>query len=167
MKILRKYKMDKFQIVLNDRSILDSAGLCHYLYGCYINNVDCVIDSHLEAYDLRITNVYDVIDQFVERTGYDANRITIINGNMIDAPHNYKLIKRPEYWYEIYKINNWLDENHIQTTYTPMTHFGCFLGRSTWYRIWLGAYLWNNYRETTIQTFHSSLHCNYVIQSDD
>ena len=156
-----------YRLVISNRINTNPAGLVEHLYQCLLNDTDCIIDLHPEAYDLRITNVYDVIDRFVDTTGYDPSRITIINGNMIDIPHRYKLIKKPECWYEISEINKWIIGKDLNNGDKPRKHFGAFYGRGTWYRLWLGAILFNKHRDKTIQTFHSSLHCNYVIPKTD
>lgn len=160
--------MEKFNLVTSERYITDPIGLCHYLYSCYINNVDCIIEANLDAFDCNVIGLYNIVDEFVINTGYDASRITIINGNMLQDQYGYNVVSNSDYWYEINTINQWLDKNTPTIEWKPTKHFGCFIGRSTWSRIWISAYLFQTAREKSLQTFHSGLHCNYVIpESDD
>jgi len=121
----------------------------------------------MDGIDYKMLNIYDIIDKFVENTGYNHKRITIVNGNMIDLPYKYKIVKNPKHWYEVVTINQWLDNNNLIVDYKPRKYFGCFVGRSNWQRIWISAYLWSTQQNKTIQTFHSGFHCNYVIPKSD
>lgn len=154
-----------YQLISEDLYLHAPEKLSQHLYECLINNTDCIIDTFLEAYDFKITGLYQLLDEFVKRTGYQAHRITLITGNMVAAPYRYKIIKKPEYWYEVYEISKWLNSlpSALDAGQNPIKHFGNFSGRSTWYRIWIGSILFNHYKDKTIQTFHSGFHCNYVV----
>jgi hypothetical protein len=158
---------NRYNLILDDLMIPAPDRLTEHLYQCLLHDCDCVIDTKWEAYDLYITGVYRIIDRFVDITNYDPARITIVTANVIDRPYRYKLIKQPKYWYELDFINKWLIHNTVDTGVTPVKHFGNFVGRATWYRIWIAAYLWNQHRACTLQTFHSGLAKNYTVPKDD
>jgi hypothetical protein len=35
-----------------------------------------------------------------------------------------------------------------------LKHFGLFIGRSSWQRLWMASHTWQNYRDETVMTYH-------------
>jgi len=133
------------------------------LYESYINDLDTVVDIHLEGPCCQTIGLYRLLDSFCKVSGYSKSRITIITANLIENHSEYKIIPNSQYWYEVKEIQKWLLKNQCIHDFLPTKHFGNFVGRSTWYRLWIGAYLFNRHRKKTLQTFHSSFSCNYVV----
>lgn len=46
---------------------------------------------------------------------------------------------------------------HCPSKKNILYHFGCFVNGSTWNRLWLSAYLFQNFKEKTLQTFRRDL----------
>lgn len=134
-----------------------------YLYECLLADQDAVIDFCLEGWCAQTTGLYGLLDNFCNQTGYNPNRITIYTANMLEAHDRYCVVRVPEYWYELEEIKQWLTTNNLSWSSNPTKHFGHFIGRSSWSRLWLSAILDSRYADRTLQTFHSSFGCNYAV----
>jgi hypothetical protein len=80
---------------------------------------------------------------------------------MVEDHDEYHIDKIPEYWYEVNEIRRWLTGKTINVSNTPEKHFGNFIGRSSWYRLWVAALLNYKFRDKTIQTYHTGLQTHY------
>ena len=154
------------KIISEDTFIWQEVELMVYLYECLTKDQDVLLDFQLEGPCARTNGLYNILDLFCNATGYQHNRITIRTGNLIESHSYYNIKKTPEYWYEIKLIQTWLTTVTVNTGTTPIKHFGSFIGRSTWARLWIASVLYENYSNKTIQTFHSGLQENYVVAKD-
>jgi hypothetical protein len=137
-----------------------------YLYDCYINNTNAVIDSHLEGSCCYANGLYRTLDEFCARTGYAPERITVRTANLVEQHGRYNIVCVPEYWYEVREIQKWAAGKDLYTTNSPTKHFGNFIGRANWYRIWIAALLNLKYSNKTSQTFNSGLRSRYIVKDD-
>lgn len=153
-----------FHQISEDRQIWSADKLVMYLHDCLANDTDAIIDFRLEGPCCLANGLYLVLDNFCDHTGYLKNRITIKTANMVEHHTEYKIKYIPEYWYEVSNIQEWLINTNIQDNKTPNKHFGNFVGRSTWNRLWISTLLDKHYSNKTLQTFHSSMSSNYVLK---
>ena len=137
-----------------DNKIWSKDLLLEYLYIQFLKQENSVIDFLPEATCLTSAGVYSIIDKFCEVTGYDKKKITIKTANMIECHREYNILKYADSWYEIPLIQRWLKEHQIISTTTPTKHFGNFISRTHWSRLWLATILNNYYRNMTIQTYN-------------
>jgi hypothetical protein len=138
-----------------------------FLMECYNNDCDILIDFNLEGACHIADGLYGILDNFCEHTGYDPRRISIRTGNMIATHTKYQIERMSTYWYEVKEIQKWLIDNPIDSGTTPTKHFGHFVGRSQWPRLWMSAILDSKYNDVTLQTFHSGINSNYVVKEVD
>lgn len=157
---------NSYHLILEDAKIWSKDLLVMYLYDCLTNNRNAVIDSHLEGSCCQSNGLYRVLDEFCTRTGYMPNRITIRTANLIERHDKYNIVQVPEYWYEVKEIQQWMRGKNLSTSNTPQKHFGNFIGRSNWYRVWIAALLDHCYKDKTVQTFNSSLGSHYIVKND-
>ena len=159
--------MSYIKIQSEDRYIYDRDGLLHFLYSS-VNENSIIIDFSPEGPCARSAGLYLLLDEFCNNTGYDSHQIEIHTANMIEQHSNYKIVKKPSYWFEISLIQEWIKENSVNTNSEQLIyHFGNFMGRSRWPRLWLGAWLHTNHADKTLQTFHGGFNINYRTEDTD
>jgi hypothetical protein len=157
---------NSYHLILEDSKIWRKDLLVMHLYDCYIKDIDAIIDSHLEGSCCHANGLYRILDEFCSRTGYAPNRITIRTANLVEQHDRYNIICVPEYWYEVKEIQRWLHGKNLTTTNTPNKHFGNFIGRANWYRLWIAALLDQQYKNKTAQTFNSGIRSRYIVKND-
>lgn len=118
------------------------------------NNNHCVIDLNSEGPCCESLGLYEILDKVCNQFGYDKSQIVIRTRNQLEQHNQYRIKKYPPlYFTEIqnfmngYPIREISFDNHIK-------HFGLFIGRSNWSRMYLAAYVWNHYRDQSCLTFH-------------
>jgi hypothetical protein len=157
---------NSYHLILEDLKIWRKDLLVMYLYECFIHNKNIVIDSYLEGSCCRTNGLYRVLDEFCNKTKFPSNRITIRTANLVEFHHEYNIVRIPEYWYEVKKIQQWLLDKKLTTSNNSKKHFGNFIGRSSWYRIWIASLLNSKYKDKTVQTFNSGLQSQYIVKND-
>jgi hypothetical protein len=131
------------------------------------SNADVQLDFYLEGPCADTNRLYQILDLFCDNNSYPKEKITIKTGNLIEQHPYYKIEKNYEYWYEVKLIQQWINRNKIESFQRPNKHFGNFVGRSNWARLWISSHLYTNHKNKTLQTFHSGLQKNYVIPKND
>lgn len=137
-----------------DRKIWRKDLLLIYLHDCSRNNQPIEIDFGPEGSCAERLGLYHLLDEFCVNTGYDKNRITIKTANMLEQHAEYVISRHPEYWYEINSIQSWLYDKELSITYSPKKHFGNFISRSNWFRLWTATILHTYHKDKTVQTYH-------------
>jgi hypothetical protein len=151
------------KIISEDNFIWQESELVMYLYNCMNNKSDICLDFYLEGPCAETNGLYRILDLFCSKNNYPKEKITIKTGNLIEKHPHYKIKKEYDYWYEVKLIQQWIEKNKINFTQLPTKHFGNFVGRSTWARLWISSHLYINHKNKTLQTFHSGLQKNYVV----
>jgi len=150
--------------IVEDNKIWRKDLLTMYLYDCATADCDAVIDFCLEGSCCHANGMYRLLDAFCEHTGYSPSRITIKTANLIEQHAKYNIIRVPQYWYEVDRINAWLAGKTVDTGTHPVYHFGNFIGRANWSRIWIASLLNAKFAHTTLQTFNSGLRSHYIVK---
>ena len=151
-----------YKIGINDHKIWRKDLLVMYLYDCFLNNRPAVLTAVPEASSFESNGLYWYLDEFCQHTGYAKSDITIQTGNMIERHPEYQIERVKEAWFEIPIIQRWLWDNAVAPTYTPGLHFGHFIGKANWNRLWVASILHNQYADKSFQTFNSGLGTNYL-----
>jgi hypothetical protein len=157
-----------YQIGVNDNKFWHKERLIMFLHKCMYEQ--CIIELRVapEASSCRANGVFKQLDTFCEGTGYPKSNISIRTGNMIEYHDEYKIIKDvSDTWFEVPVINDWLPSQTIDTGKNPQLHFGHFIGKSNWNRLWVAAILDSKHKDKSFQTFHSGLDTNYLMKRDD
>jgi len=158
--------MSYLKVETEDRYIYKRDELLHFLYQS-VNEDEIVISFVPEGPCATSAGLYVLLDEFCQRTGYNPKQIELHTANMIESHPVYKIVKQAEYWYEIPHVQQWTQEITVKTTPDLKYHFGNFMARSRWPRLWLGAWLYKNHSDKTLQTFHSGFNCNYRTQTSE
>lgn len=152
--------------VIEDNKLWRKDLLVMYLYDCVNSNQAAVIDFNLEGSCCHANGMYRLLDEFCNHTGYDPSQISIKTANMTEQHDYYQIIKKPDYWYEVLKIKEWLVGKNINSGNHPTYHFGNFIGRANWSRVWIASLLNYRYSDKTLQTFNSALRSHYIVKQD-
>lgn len=157
----------QFDLQAEESIIYNKVELLFYLYDSFIKNQDIKISFGTEGVCAEHCGLYKLLDEFCLRTNFQKENITIYNSNMLENHEEYNIVKTVSGWYEIKKLQQWATNNKIEIEYTPKYHFGNFVGASRWARLWLASYLYHNYKDKTLQTFHSGLFSHYRTKPTD
>lgn len=155
-----------YKLGINDNKFWNKDLLAMHLYKCYLANEPTVLNVTPEGSSLEGCGVYRHLDTFCNTTGYPKENITIRTGNMAESHLAYKIQRDSTAWYEVPVIQKWLETNSVDTGTIPAKHFGHFIGKSNWNRLWIGAVLHNNYNDKLFQTYNTGLNTHYISKID-
>jgi hypothetical protein len=120
-----------------------------------------------EAPCLETIGLYKILDKFCEKNNFEKSKIIISTGNLLEQHSNYTIINDLSYWFEIDALKKHLSVfERVQDYSQVTTHFGNFVGRSSWSRLWIGSHLFQHCADKTLQTFHSGPQRNYYTSDD-
>jgi hypothetical protein len=155
-----------YKLGINDNKFWRKDQLALHLYKCFIDNTPTTLVATPEGSNLEGCGVYRHLDMFCKQTGYAQENITIVTGNMIEQHNHYKIKRDATAWFEIPIIQKWLKSNNVETGNTPTLHFGHFIGKSNWNRLWVAAVLYNQYADKSFQTFNTGIGTHYLTKND-
>lgn len=144
----------RISVQTQDRKIYRKDKLTAALCEAARQDRDLVVDFLPEGSCAEQLGLYRLLDEFCELLTYDRSRVTIRTANMLEYHPQYKILRCPEFWYEIQQVQEWHRSNLIDTGINPVRHFGCFVSRTTWARLWISSYLNRYHPEKTLQTYH-------------
>ena len=108
-----------------------------------------------EGPDAELLGLYNVLDLVSEKFNFDKKKITIQTGNLLEKHTEYNIkIDRPRRSTEYFHGQNYLKDHHDLVCKDIKKHFGIFIGRSNWKRLYLSAIIYLHYKDISIQTFH-------------
>lgn len=126
-----------------------------------IEIIDCVlkqqpvhINLNSEGPDAAKLGLYSLLDNICDRYNYPKEHVTIKTCNQLEAHPEYCILKRAPLYIKS------AQQFAIQHQFPPKTfaqdfkHFGLFVGRSNWLRLWLASHLYNCHSDKTALTFH-------------
>lgn len=121
---------------------------------CVINKQPFQISLNDEGPDATKLGLYSLLDTLCDRYKFPKNQITIITCNQLELHPEYKVQKRAPLYIE--SAQQFAKQNQFpsKTFKQEFKHFGLFVGRSNWLRLWLASYLHNRYNNKTALTFH-------------
>jgi hypothetical protein len=118
------------------------------------------IEIDREGSDCKTNGLYKLLDNICSTLGYDPATISIHTCNQLEQHSQYKIVKHPPLYissgqqfakHHTYDNKNW---NFLK-------HFGIFISRSSWQRLWIASHLWNNFKNQTLITFHYDSKVDY------
>jgi len=111
------------------------------------------IEIDREGSDCNTNGLYQLLDNICNKLGYDPSSITIHTCNQLEQHALYKIVKHAPLYIpsgqEFAKHHVFDDKN-----WNSLKHFGIFISRSNWHRLWLGSHIWNNYLSQSEITYH-------------
>lgn len=113
-----------------------------------------------EGSDCDALGLYAILDTICARFRVDPKKITILTNNQLEYHPRYNIKKSAPLY--INSGQKFATENTIPPKdLDNLKHFGFFISRSSWQRLLMGSFLWNNFREVTEMTYHYSANNDY------
>ncbi len=113
--------------------------------------VDIRIDN--EGSDCNTLGLYSILDHICDSLGYSHQTIKIHTCNQLEQHPRYKIIKYPPLY--IPSGQTFAAQHNYDTkNWNSLKHFGIFISRSNWHRLWLGSHVWNKYLDQSEITYH-------------
>lgn len=141
----------RITVRINDRRVWDpmstAAQVCLALHKQ--EHIELFFDN--EAPTIAETELPDFFATLAQ-AGVDLGRITVITGNLKESCPTVQIHKDPTAMFELTEFQKVCDQ--LPKTKNIQKHFGLLVGRCTMPRLVLSSYLWSNYKEKTLQTFH-------------
>jgi hypothetical protein len=122
------------------------------------NCAELAIDG--EGSDCETLGLYKILDDICQRLGYQPSGITIHTCNQLEQHPQYQIIKHPPLYIasgQQFAAQNTLPDKQWDT----LKHFGIFIGRSSWQRLWVASHTWSNYRDLAVMTYHYDSSVDY------
>ena len=108
------------------------------------------VDLNNEGLCAESIGLFSILDKLCSDFNINKNLISICTANAVEVKHKYKIVNSPLVYLTNYNDLNFHVNKNIEK------HFGIFIGRSNFNRLFLSAYVYKNHREKTVQTFHFS-----------
>lgn len=99
----------------------------------------------------RSLGLYDLLDHICQSFNVDKNLITIHTQNYLEKHDEYNIVIEPNHWLQETRQHLPVKSSTKQSTLKTV---GFFSGRSSWSRMILGAWLFNNYRDHALMSFN-------------
>lgn len=97
--------------------------------------------------------LYNLLDQLCDRFHWAKSKITIKTNNVLEHHPDYVIQRAGPLYLDSVKI-------FCQTNVLPpkdfskIKHFGMFIGRSNWTRLWISSFMHHKFSDQTVMTFH-------------
>lgn len=118
------------------------------------------IEIDREGSDCETNGLYQLLDNICNSLGYNPSSITIHTCNQLEQHALYKIVKHAPLYIPsgqtFAKQHTFNDKN-----WDSLKHFGIFISRSNWHRLWLASDMWNNFKDQTEITFHYDSRVDY------
>lgn len=97
--------------------------------------------------------LYELLDHLCSTRNYTKSNITILTNNVIEAHSDYKIKKSGPLYLD--SVKQFVQTHRFpEKNFVDIKHFGIFVGRSNWLRLWIASNILENYADKSILTFH-------------
>jgi hypothetical protein len=106
-----------------------------------------------EGSDCGTNGVYQMLDTICSSLDHNPSTVSIHTCNQLEQHPHYRIIKHPPLYIpsgQQFAVRHTLPEKRWDT----LKHFGIFIGRSSWQRLWIASNTWSNYSDKTVMTYH-------------
>jgi len=99
--------------------------------------------------------LYRILDDICERFAYARDKITILTCNQVEHHAEYDIkISPPLYIDTTQNFASSVQDYFTKSFQQDFRHFGIFIGRSNWIRLWLSSKMHERYALNTVMTYH-------------
>lgn len=111
------------------------------------------ISLNNEGPDADELGLYKLLDYMCRQFNIDKKLVRIHTANLLEQHSEYKILTTAPIWF-VNSAQTFVKNNDFtKKNFNNIKHFGLFIGRSNWHRLWLAAELFNKYSTQTLQTF--------------
>lgn len=112
-----------------------------------------VISIDNEGSDCETLGLYKLLDTICSSFDVSPKAISILTCNQLEQHPQYRIVKRAPLY--IPSGQQFATQNTLPNKQWPtIKHFGIFIGRSSWQRLWMAGHTWQNYSDKTVMTYH-------------
>lgn len=115
------------------------------------SDLPIVIKLDYEGPCAKSLGLYNLLDKLCQEFQVDPNRITIHTANPLENHPVYKIVKGESVWLGIYRR---LEAEDVKLFDSDLKHFGIFIGRSNWNRLFLASTIFKDHKEKSLVSFH-------------
>lgn len=147
------------KVITSDSVVWNKIEVIAKLTEAAITNEQITLDLIGEGPDFHELDIFHFILGLRKQYNYDLKNITVITRNTVEQTSTSikKVISFPYTF-----VQSTQHSLQGKSTQKNLTHtFGIFIGRSNLHRLDLSAYLYNKYRDKTMQTFHYDKNSDY------
>lgn len=99
--------------------------------------------------------LYRLLDAVCDDLGFPKRCVNILTCNQLESHPEYNIkINPPLYIPATQQFAGKIMPYMYKSFDIDFAHFGIFIGRSNWIRLWLSSHIWTQYREQSIITYH-------------
>jgi hypothetical protein len=109
---------------------------------------------------LTTVGLYEILDILCDKFSYPKHCINIITANMLEFHNEYQIVKQHQA-YELLAVQDMPVMSYSKQFNTEFKHFGSFIGHANKHRLQIASFLWNNFKDQTLQTFHCKITDDY------
>lgn len=113
-----------------------------------------------EGSDCETLGLYRLLDTICSDLGYNPKNISIYTCNQLEQHPQYGIFRHPPLYIasgQQFAAQNSLPDKQWDT----LKHFGIFIGRSSWQRLWMASHTWKNHRDLAVMTYHYDSSVDY------
>lgn len=112
---------------------------------------DIIVSLNNEGICSESVGLYKLLDYLCVRFNIDPKRIILSTSNALEKSDRYKIVHSQKAYLADLKYTNF-DSNKLFDD--NLKHFGIFIGRSNWNRLFLTASIFKNYKDKSLLSFH-------------
>jgi len=128
---------------------------------CVINQRPLHINLNSEGPDAGELGLYSLLDVICDQYNYPKQNVTITTCNQLESHAEYCVKRNPPLYINTAQQFALGHKFPTKTFDKDFKHFGLFIGRSNWLRLWLASYLYSQHQSQTKMTFHYDPKLNF------
>lgn len=136
----------------------------------FINNKSVSIKFNTEGPCLKTLGVYNFLEKLSGLLNVPHENIEIQTHNQSEFHRTFTIKKFP-ITFSLPTVQNEIKfQEKLHTKQFKIGNFkkiACFVGRSSWERLWISSYLYKNYKSETLQTYHYNVNKKYQVAGID
>lgn len=131
------------------------------------NKQPIIIDLNKEGPCASTLGLFYVLDRLCKKFNYKKSNITIYTGNLLEASEDYNIKVYPARKFGFYQTVRETLQPYTETkTFNKeFKHFGSFVSRVNWQRLWISSKLYSKYQEKSLMSFHYDKNNGYHLSS--
>ena len=117
-----------------------------------VRNGEVTISTNNEGGDNSELGLYRLLDCICDQLNISKSKITILTRNQLESHNEYNIVKEGLYYQHYGKIFAMQNKLPVKN-FDDIKHFGIFIGRSNWQRLWMAAHIYQK-KEIATLSFH-------------
>lgn len=119
----------------------------------YQQHGEITIDLNNEGPDAAELDLYNLLDHLCHKFNIDKKLVKIKTRNLLEQHSNYQIVKDSPLNF-VKEVQTFAAGNKFAPKqFDTIKHFGLFVSRSNWQRLWLSAEMFDKFKNQTLQTF--------------